>query len=311
MQSILLLGVGALFLAAPLWPALRELRKPQDDRALDVSDGNPSDAFESLKNAMALRAQGGQAPALLELSELPENAALLTLPEHVKLLAVGKAGRVSAPLPEHVQAVHAPALALAKDVQTTTGLHADQVIVLEGGSELRSACAPEIWAHSRGVSVPDQVFLPQKDTFDEVPGAYWSETRQCWYAKEPVVLPAGAQIKGDLIAERSVVIGGGALVLGSVKSAESVRLHQRAVVCGNLVARDAVLQEGAAVQGCCVCDAQLALQSNAQVGSRRQGATALATDITMSPGSRVLGAVQAHRSVRVYDSLVGMTLWVS
>lgn len=312
MQSILLLGVGALFLASPLWPALRELRKPEDDRALDVNNGNPSDAFEALKNTLALRAQGAPSPAeLLELKGLPAGAKVLELPPQAQMLAFGEPGRLNVALPEQVKAVHAPSLALAAGLQSTAALHAERVLVLEAGCEVRSACAPEIWAQTRGVSVPDLVFSPQKEAFDDVPGAHWSETRQCWYAKDAVVLPTGAQIKGDIVAERSVVVGPGALVQGSIKSASSVRVHSRGVVCGNVIAHDVVLQEGAAVKGCCVCDDTLVMQTNSQVGARSQGATALATDVLMGPGARVLGAVQAHRSVRVTDSLGGLTLWVN
>jgi len=307
MQPLLLMAFALTFFALPLWPAWRELRRPQDNAALDVDNRNPSDALRPLKQARELLQQLRQSAAT------PADVAQVLSARHIAHAAEG--GVWEGALPEgtrvvlsetplrakpeaaSVQVVYAPVLRASGVLDYVVS--AQTLLVLDKGCEVRSAHAEQVWAgEPKGAVLPEVLFEEGAEKpLQVLPGAQWLSVQQRWQAGARVALPDGACLQGDLVAQGEVHLGVGCLVKGSIK-ADRVLLGDKALVSGNVVAREVTLGRGAGVKGCVVCDEQLSLGPGAQVGTRQQVATALACDVTMAQGSRVLGTVQAHRSVR-------------
>lgn len=300
---MLLIAVALLWLTLPLWPAVRELRRPTDDQPLPVNQGNAADAAEPFALAHA-----GPAPHVTTTTNVEGLAAELGPRDSTVAVQCPAAFRIDSPMgagardPGRAHVSHLRAHTLIVAASCDAELSSPVSITLLPGAELRVAQAPVIVVGDSPADAQGQAAqrraaaLPE--SFSDVEGATWQPLQGWWHTAADARIRKGERIKGDVLAKR-VVVEEGAVVEGSIKASVDLVLYAHARVSGNCVAPRVRVGLGCEIQGCVVADNTALLAHGCSVGAPDSAASVVATDLEMCPGARVYGGITAHRAARV------------
>lgn len=300
---MLLIAVALLWLSLPLWPAIRELRRPTDDQPLPVNQGNAADAAEPFVSAHA-----SVAPCISAAADVASLVAELGKRDSAVVVQCPGAFCVDHPMgvntrsPGHAQVSHLRARTLSVASSCDAELSSPVSITLLAGAELRVAQAPvivvaDLPANVRALAVPPRA-APLPESFSNVEGATWQPLQGWWHTPGEARVRKGERIKGDVLAKR-VVVEEGAVVEGSIKASDDLVLYAHARVSGNCVAPRVRVGTGCEIQGCVVADSTALLAHGCSVGTPSSPASVVATDLELCPGARVYGGITAHRAARV------------
>lgn len=306
----LLLALGWFLL--PLLPAVRELLRPTDKRALEIYQGNAADALASTKEARDRIAEQSVVDpvSLLETTgvlvwaqEAGPDQGWISLAKRAKAV-VFPGHKALQRAPSHLQSVHADTLEVLPGAAIEPALTADRAVVLHAGAQLRTVQAPVIQVPGRdsAAAVPAywaDIARTVNDQPSTVSGAAWEDLQEWWRAFGDARVAADSLVEGDIVASGDVVIEKGARVTGSIKAAGTLHVMARAQIQGDCVAEHIVIEEQAWVLGSVVAEQSARLQQDAQVGAEQHPSTVVATDIWLREGVSVFGGLAAHRCARV------------
>ncbi len=302
MNSIALILFALGWSALPLIPALRELYRPTDAKALDVFQGNAADASEPLHAALRLKA----APEFNAKAALAQTGTLVAdaqsdwqaLTGEAKAVLLQGVARVDS-LPGQLQAFRADRVEVAPGAQIAVPLSASQAVTLSNGSSVRMVQAPVV-AVLPVTGEPRQLAEPAADQGKgSVGGATWQDLQGWWHAEADAFVVTGQVIRGDILVAGNLDLGPGVVVTGSVKAAGQVRMGAGSTILGNCVATSIEVQAHGAVRGSVVADERIQLGKAVQVGDVLHPASVVAKDITLAEGVCIHGGLTAHRSADV------------
>jgi cytoskeletal protein CcmA (bactofilin family) len=305
LSSVITLSLAGAWLALPLIPALRELKKPQDASALVVYQGNRADIGEKLRAAFKAYGQAltdgkSIAEAVSEVATsdirvMPNE--LLTGPAGpLPVLAISPFLTVQGDVPGIV-AVMAREGCLLANARVETPLCFEQAVVVAAGAQFKQIQCPSI-----AVGVLSTATMSPKEAFnvDSVQGAEWEPLQNRWFASGDADVAPNSRIVGDLVCRGSLKIASGSVVQGSIKAAGTLTIGEACRVTGHLVAAHIAVGKCCAVKGMVIAEQTLSLAANCVIGDAAQLATVSATDVTIHSPCHIWGAVQAHRACKTF-----------
>ncbi len=321
----------AVMVLLPLLPGLLELRVAADDdplkidasyardprflgksmRAkvepiLDAAVGEARVPFLNRKDEFARVTDGLASPDREQLSEIVLSRGAFRVGDHSEMLDVYARGEIEL-------GAYARLRTLAGDRDARIGSHAHVVRWIDVGGNCEIGGASEL---GQSVSASGRLEVGPGVHFNRLfgkPIAVVSSARAELRALElgplivrtatarrlvkKLVVDAGADLEGDVIAADEVEVGAGAIVRGSIKAGGSVTLREGACVCGNIVARDTVtLERDATVLGHIFGDGDVVLHGGALVGDRHAPKTIHASrNATIAAEACIFGWLIAER----------------
>lgn len=307
MQEVLLIATAMLWFSVPFIPAIRELRRPQDDIPLEVYQGNLADLTEPLHEAFEFAAKNPQATA----ADMLQGTKVLPLSTKD-----AKETRIQAriadalwftddvflkALPDNVKAVNGKGLVLASNFSSEATISASDRAILCNNVEIRAIQASLIQAGAttklKDAAIDVSTLTPTK-ALNGLNGAVWCEAQNWWSSPKTLVLPNNVFIQGDVVSGGDVTVGENTVVTGSIKSNGHLTLGENARVLGNCVGNSVDINAGALVKGCVVADWHVELKEFAQVGTLECSASVVGTTIALVGGSAVFGGISAHKSIK-------------
>lgn len=294
MLSICFLAVASAWLALPLVPALRELRRPTDACALDVFQGNAADAREGLHTLLPQLFAAPESDWSSELSRknagllpqarLEETDAIL-FPNMVHIGTLTVAG-----CPAGLKSLHAQALSLANRLSTGVKLTANTTAIIAPGAIFQVLQAPLILAGTAPHPPKLKAAIKPAGT---VIGATHYPAQEWWRASGDAQVEAGFAIEGDILVKGDLIIRRDARVNGSVKASGTVSIEDGGHIHGNVVATRVTLGPGVSVRGCILADDAVLLDEGVVVGAPDCPATIVSKTVVLNAGSRVYGGICA------------------
>jgi len=328
----ILVGLGALLLALPFLPGLRELRQPKDAEPIRIDESftrDPRFFGNSLREKLAPFLEGlPELPARLAIElRRPETLAVyadLRVPEgaHEDALVVALGVAVlerGARLDEtwirgdadvgpgaHVRALACDGQAtLREGARILRWIDVEGHLLAEAGSDLglsasaagavrlSPGCAfRRIWG--RPVFVRGEAVRPAPDERLTIEDeVVWGRTR--------LSLPPGFHLEKDVVALTEVRIGRGAVLSGTIKAHGPIVLGEGVRVRGHLISRKRIeIGSGARIFGNVFAEGDVDIGSGAHVG--RKGGTKTVYSggrVRIGPGAAVLGWLIAERGGHV------------
>ena len=306
--AVFVAGSFAL-LAAPLVPALRELRRPTDETPLMVYHGNAADAKEAVRLAvaayLAAKAAGESAEDMVARQLGQDQVEVLAagwLPHRLdrqkrNALCVGSCDIEDAF--HEVLSVWAPRINV-EGTGAFAGKLAGEFIHLQHRATVRNVQAPLI---QTGSGAPAWAFATETLSLATPEGAKWLDMQKRFQASDCFVVKKNTRAMGLIIGTGDGIVEDGALVAGDIKAQGRLVIGDGVLVTGNVVADHIIVGKNAIIDGSLLAKESITLGHGVRIGSASCPATVAATDITLGKNISIHGAIVAHRQAQVNHDL--------